>query len=133
MFFKNQKRNPFSAYRAFMSPYKWTSSVMACQTVANLASRSNHFKCKQFDSLSFSCTPSKFCAIILMIFQGERNLLMLLQITSILCCIHFHDLFLVMKISLSQLGGNFWINLCVILSFATICAAYENEGLYSLV
>ena len=142
MFFKNQKRNPFSAYRAFMSPYKWTSSVMACQTVVNLASRSNHFKCKQFDSLSFSSTPSKFCAIILMIFQGERNLLMLLQITSILCCIHFHDLFLVMKISLSQLGGggnsgatwgNFWINLCVILSFATICAAYENEGLYSLV
>ena len=68
MFFKNQKRNPFSAYRAFMSPYKWTSSVMACQTVVNLASRSNHFKCKQFDSLSFS-TPSKFCVIILMIFR----------------------------------------------------------------
>ena len=63
MFFKNQKRNPFSAYRAFMSPYKWTSSVMACQTVVNLASRSNHFKCKQFDSLSFS-TPSEFCVMI---------------------------------------------------------------------
>ena len=63
MFFKNQRRNPFSAYRAFMSPYKWTSSVMACQTVVNLASRSNHFKCKQFDSLSFS-TPSEFCVMI---------------------------------------------------------------------
>ena len=40
MFFKNQKRNPFSAYRAFMSPYKWTSSVMAWSARVTLASRS---------------------------------------------------------------------------------------------
>ena len=41
MFFKNQKRNPFSAYRAFMSPYKWTSSVMAWSARVTLASESN--------------------------------------------------------------------------------------------
>ena len=108
MFFKNQRRNPFSAYRAFMSPYKWTSSVMACQTVVNLASRSNHFKCKQFDSLSFS-TPSKFCVILYQWFFRVSITCSCFYRLLVYCVVSIFIWFswfvFVMKISLSQLGG----------------------------